>query len=309
MNKALVTGGAGFIGSHIVDELVSRGVETYVIDDLSSGSVDNLSLSIRSGLLHFINGDVKDIEALMPDMSDIDAVFHEAAYVSVPQSILNPQIAYKSNVDNTFKLITHCMDSGVKKFVFASSAAVYDGVSDPISVETSCRPTSPYGASKAAIETYLWAYWKTYGFKSVALRYFNVYGPRQRFSADSGVVTIFTDKIMSGQRPTIFGDGTQTRDFVNVGDIVRANILAAESASSAGEIFNVGTGISTSLNDLVGMLNRISGNNLSPIFEEGRIGDSLFSLASIEKAGRVLGYEPEIGLEQGLMKMLRGRSN
>lgn len=298
--RALVTGGAGFIGSHIVDELVARGVETYVIDNLSTGTLDNLVQHRGNSLLHFMAGDVREVEALLQD-TNVDVVFHDAAIASVPKSVSHPMLVHEVNVNMTLQLLNYCVKAGVKRFVFASSAAVYGFLEDSAREDMACRPNSPYGAGKLAVENYLHAYRRTYGLETVMLRYFNVYGPRQRYSDYSGVITIFINKVLEGERPTIFGDGLQVRDFVHVDDIVQANMLAMESANAVGEMFNVASGRATSILDLVRIVQELVGAaGEDPLFAPPRAGDMKLGLATIDKIRGVLGYDPKIQMQEGL---------
>lgn len=302
VSKALVTGGAGFIGSHIVDELIGRGIETFVIDNLSTGSLGNLSQNKGNELLHVLIGDVKNTADLLGD-EKIDVVFHEAAIASVPKSVTDPMLVHDVNVNMTLELMNYCVRSGVKKFVFASSAAVYGVVEDKAKEEFVCRPYSPYGATKLCVENYLNAYYETYGLQSVALRYFNVYGPRQTINDYSGVITVFIRNLLLGQIPTIHGDGSQVRDFVFVKDIVQANMLAMESQNVAGTMFNVASGNSVSIKELLETLQRVTNTAyLGYQFGPSRKGDVKFGRASIDKIQRYLGFSakvsPELGLRQ-----------
>ena len=304
ISRALVTGGAGFIGSHIVDELIARGIETYVIDNLSTGTIDNLAQHRNNDLLHLITGDAREVEVLLQGTS-IDVVFHEAAIASIPKSVSHPMLVHDVNVNMTLNLLNYCVKAGIKRFIFASSAAVY-GILESKAIETIvCRPNSPYGASKLAIEDYLHAYRLTYGLETVMLRYFNVYGKRQRYSDYSGVITIFVKKLLDGDSLTIFGDGTQVRDFVHVNDIVQANMLAMESDNAVGEMFNVGSGKITSILELAEMLKNLVGvAHTDNIFAPHRPGDMKLpkegELASIDKIKALLGYEAKVQMMQGL---------
>lgn len=298
--RALVTGGAGFIGSHIVDELIARGIETHVIDNLSTGTLDNLTQHRGNDLLHFMAGDARDAEALLQDTS-IDVVFHEAAIASVPKSVSHPMLVHDVNVNMTLHLLNYCVKAGVKRFVFASSAAVYGILESKATEDMACRPNSPYGAGKLAVEDYLHAYRRTYDLETVLLRYFNVYGRRQRYSDYSGVITVFINKLLEGGRPTIFGDGLQVRDFVHVEDIVQANMLAMESASAVGEMFNVASGRATSILELVQIVKGLVGAaGVDPQFAPPRQGDMKLGLASIDKIRAVLGYDSKVQMQQGL---------
>jgi nucleoside-diphosphate-sugar epimerase len=305
--RAVVTGGAGFIGSHIVDELVRRGVETFVIDDFSTGSPENLRQHAGNGLVKVLVGDVRRTAELLRSAGGVDVVFHEAAIASVPISVEQPMRVHDANVNASLEVMEFCRRAEVRRLVFASSAAVY-GVLDRklASEEIPCRPSSPYGASKLAVEDYLSAYHKTYGLETVALRYFNVYGPRQAFNNGySGVITIFAKQLAGGSSPTIFGDGLQTRDFVNVDDIVQANLLAAESPSPAGERFNVASGQSVSVIGLLDRLKSIAGRpDIAPTFAPPRPGDVRSGGASIRKIRAELGYFPMVQLGDGLSALL-----
>lgn len=300
ISKVLVTGGAGFIGSHIVDELLARGIETYVIDNLSTGTLDNLAQHRNNSLLHVITGDARETEALLQDTS-IDVVFHEAAIASVPKSVSHPMLVHDVNVNMTLQLLNYCVKAGVKRFIFASSAAVYGLLDGRASEDMVCRPNSPYGAGKLAVEDYLHAYRRTYGLETVMLRYFNVYGRRQRYSDYSGVITVFANKLLAGERPTIFGDGQQVRDFVHVDDIVQANMLAMESSSAVGEVFNVASGKETSILELAGIVKQLVGaTHVDHQFAPARPGDMKLGLASIDKIRAVLGYDSKVQMQQGL---------
>jgi nucleoside-diphosphate-sugar epimerase len=305
--RALVTGGAGFIGSHIVDELVRRGVETIVIDNFSTGSPDNLRQHSGSSLLKVFTGDIRRIGELLHGEGDIDVVFHEAAIASVPISVEQPMRVHDANVNATLEVMNFCLSAKVKRLVFASSAAVYGVLEGKTASERfPCRPSSPYGASKLAVEDYLSAYHETYGLETVALRYFNVYGPRQMFNNGySGVITIFANQLLNRSSPTIFGDGRQTRDFVNVGDVVRANILGAESPAAAGERFNVASGESVSIVELLESLKDLAGRpDIGTTFAPPRRGDVRSGAASIRKITRILGYRPTVPLNEGLSSLL-----
>lgn len=304
ISRALVTGGAGFIGSHIVDELTARGIETYVIDNLSTGSLENLSRHKGSGLVHTILGDAREAESFLRGVG-IDIVFHEAAIASVPKSVSHPILVHDVNVNMTLNVLNYCVKSGVKRLVFASSAAVY-GVIEGKAIEgMACKPNSPYGASKLAVEDYLHAYHHSYGLETVALRYFNVYGKRQRYSDYSGVITVFANKALNGERPTIFGDGLQVRDFVHVEDIVQANMLAMQSPVAVGESFNVASGKATSILELFKIVKELIGAfGLESVFAPSRPGDMKLGLASIDKIKATLGYRPKVDMNTGLVEVI-----
>ena len=304
--KAIVTGGAGFIGSHIVDELLERKIETFVIDNLSTGSLENLKQHDGNKLLHVIIGDAKNIGKLMSGISDIDVVFHEAAIASITRSISEPMVVHDVNVNMSLEIMNFCVANNVRRLVFASSAAVYGIIKGKASEESVCRPYSPYGATKLAVEDYLSAYYHTYGLETVALRYFNVFGPRQKLNDYSGVITIFINQLMNKQTPTIFGDGLQTRDFINVKDIVQANMLCMDSKNAAGEMFNVATGNPTSILELLLTIKSVTGTEkISHKFDPPRPGDVKFGLANAEKIMKAIGFAPKITVSGGLADVVK----
>jgi UDP-glucose 4-epimerase len=301
---ALVTGGAGFIGSHLVEALVRRGDGVRVLDNLSTGRISNLASVIDR--VEFLEGDIRDVKAVDSAVEGVDGIFHQAAMVSVPLSVEQPMTNHAINVDGTLNVLEAARRHRVGKVVYASSASVYGDENDPPLVETMApRPISPYGLSKFVNEQYARLYARTYGISAIGLRYFNVYGPRQDpGSPYSGVITIFIHRMMSGRRPTIYGDGTQTRDYVYVSDIVRANLLAAESAGGAGDVFNISTNHETSVLELWHALTDTAGVDLAPEFGPERPGDVQRSWASFERARRVLGYEPLVELTEGIRRTL-----
>ena len=304
--KAIVTGGAGFIGSHIVDELLERKIETFVIDNLSTGSLENLKQHDGNKLLHVIIGDAKNIGKLMSGISDIDVVFHEAAIASITRSISEPMVVHDVNVNMSLEIMNFCVANKVRRLVFASSAAVYGIIKGKASEESVCRPYSPYGATKLAVEDYLSAYYHTYGLETVGLRYFNVFGPRQKLNDYSGVITIFINQLMNKQTPTIFGDGLQTRDFINVKDIVQANMLCMDSKNAAGEMFNVATGNPTSILELLLTIKSVTGTEkISHKFDPPRPGDVKFGLANAEKIMKTIGFAPKITVSGGLADVVK----
>jgi UDP-glucose 4-epimerase len=304
--KALVTGGCGFIGSHIVDELLKRGIETTVLDNLSTGNLDNVKEHLDKELFHFISGSISEIKELFGEKESFNVVFHKAAIPSVNQSVTNPKYVFESNVVSAFKVLNFCKDSGVKKIIFASSSAVYgDLQGQEASEKTYCSPTSPYGAYKIAMEYFLHTYWKTYGLDTVSLRYFNVYGPRQSNNEYSGVITIFFERLLKNEPLVIYGDGKQIRDFVSINDIVKANMLAMECPKAAGETFNIATGVRTTISDLAEMIKKIANNGTAPIkYSKERLGDIKNSIADISKAKEILGFAPATNLIDGLSNYL-----
>lgn len=304
--KALVTGGAGFIGSHIVDELLKRKIETYVIDNLSTGSIENLKHHDGNELLHVMVGDAKNIGKMMSSVTGIDVVFHEAAIASITRSITEPMTVHDVNVNMSLEIMNFCVEHKIPRLVFASSAAVYGILKGNASEQQVCRPYSPYGATKLAVEDYLSAYYYTYGLETVALRYFNVFGARQKLNDYSGVITIFVNQLMNKQTPTIFGDGLQTRDFIHVKDIVQANMLAMQSKNAAGEMFNVATGRATSILDLLMTVKSVTDTmDVEHKFGPIRPGDVKFGLANAQKIVDSIGFAPKISLSDGLSDVVQ----
>lgn len=304
-SKFLVAGGAGFIGSHIVDKLLEGGAEVTVLDNLYAGQMENIEQHKKNRNLHLVKGDVRNLGHVKRLVRNVDAVFNDAAVVSVPRSVENPLLASDVNINGALNLLKASLDSGVKRFVQASSASVYGDTSTlPLQENMASKPISPYAVSELAAENYAKVFHSVYGLKTVCLRYFNVYGPRQTYSAYSGATTIFLNQLMRNQPPTINGDGEQTRDFVYVEDVVSANMLALTRKNAVGEVFNVATGEAASINKLVQTLQKTMGKmHLKPIHKEPRLGDIRHSYASIEKAKRILGYEPVFTLEKGLEKL------
>jgi len=304
--KALVTGGAGFIGSHLVDRLLSEGFEVVVLDNLSNGSLENIAHHMGRRDFHFVRGDIRNRQLVKRLVKDVDVIFHEAAFVSVPRSVEEPVLANEVNVAGTLNLLEACLNSDVKRFIYASSSAVY-GESEvlPKHEGLTPQPISPYAVSKLAAEHYVKVFYEVYGLKTVSLRYFNVYGPRQRYGPYSGVITIFINRLLRGEPPIIFGDGEQTRDFTNIKDVVEANMLALKSPGAVGEVFNVATGVATTINQLARMLQEITGRQeLKPIHTKPRPGDIKHSYADIGKARKILGYQPQVPLRDGLAELV-----
>ncbi|MDE1853680.1 MAG: NAD-dependent epimerase/dehydratase family protein [Thaumarchaeota archaeon] len=304
---ALVTGGAGFIGSHIVEALLRREVQVWVVDDLSTGSESNLKGALEGGA-NFLKADIRRIREAKGLPSSFDVVFHEAAIASVPKSIDDPMLVHDVNVNAALEVMNLCVERGVKRFIFASSAAVYGAVaSPPAKEEDYCAPGSPYGASKLSVENYMHAYRSAYGLETVALRYFNVYGPRQRSDDDySGVIPLFARQLLTGVTPKIFGDGLQTRDFVYVGDVAEANMLAMDTAEASGQVFNIASGSNVTILDLLEVMAEVTGSGpVRPAFGPPRQGDARVGSSSIERARRLLHYSPRVGLDEGLGNVVK----
>ena len=307
-SKVLVTGGAGFIGSHLVDRLLAEEFEVTVLDDFSTGQMQNISCHTDVKEFHLVRGDVRDVGLVKKVVEDVDVVFHEAALVDVPLSIENPVLFNEVNVVGTLSLLRACLDSNVKRFIFASSAAVY-GNSKPSKKRENMlpRPISPYAVSKLAAENYVQVFNELYGLETVSLRCFNVYGPRQGFASSySGVITAFISQLLNGQSPIIHGDGNQTRDFVHVDDVVSASMLSLRSKNAVSEVFNIASGTAITVFELAKMLQQITNTErLKPIFTEPRAGDIRHCSGDIRKAEELLGFHPKIRLEDGLSKLVK----
>ena len=300
MKKCLVTGGAGFIGSNLAERLLGDGVQVRVLDNLTSGFMENLEPFL--GAIEFKQGDVRDLDTLQEVMDGVEVVFHQGAVVSVPQSVEDPIEAAMVNDLGTLHVLEAARRAGVGRIVFASSCAVYGDLPHLPKRETmETRPLSPYAASKLHGETYASLYSDLYGLETVSLRYFNVYGPKQDpTSPYSGVISIFLDRAVQGKRPTIFGDGEQFRDFVYVADVVEANLLAAYREDIAGAVINIGTGSSVTVNNLWETISQFTGVEGEPERAEERPGDIRESVADISRARELLAYEPQYSFNEGL---------
>jgi UDP-glucose 4-epimerase len=304
MRNVLVTGGAGFIGSHIVATLVERGDNVRVLDNLSTGNIDNLPDA--SAGVTFLEGDLTDRGAVDEAVADIDVIFHEAALASVPLSVERPLDTHAHCVTGTVNLLDAARTAGVRRLVYAGSSSAYGDQPNSAKRETDLPvPISPYGAAKLAAELYVRAFASTYDLETVVVRYFNVFGPRQDpNSAYSAVIPLFVMAMLSGQRPTVYGDGLQSRDFTYVQNVVHGNLLAADAAGVSGKVFNVANGRTTSLLDLLATLNRLLDTDIQPIHEPARIGDVRDSMADITQARTLLGYEPPVGFIEGLERSI-----
>ena len=299
--RYLVTGGAGFIGSNTVDELVRRGHSVVVLDDLSSGKEENLA-EVRSKIT-FIKGSISDLELVQKAMHQAEYVIHLAARTSVPRSVKDPIDTNRINVDGTLNVLVAARDNKVKRVVYAASSSAYgDTPSLPKSESMTPVPISPYGVAKYVGELYAQTFGRCYGLENVSLRYFNIFGPHQDpDSPYSGVLSRFAAAVLEGTPAVIYGDGQQTRDFTFVGNAVEANLLACDSPSASGT-YNVGTGFSISLNQVLEQLREISGKRIEARYDPPRDGDIRDSLADIRKAKEELGYEPKVLFEEGLRR-------
>jgi nucleoside-diphosphate-sugar epimerase len=303
--KVLVTGGAGFIGSNLAEELLRRGAKVTILDNLVTGFRENLE-EIH-GDFEFIEGDINDERALGKALENVEYVFHQAALPSVPRSVDNPGETHEACVNGTFKLLLRAKEFGVRRVVYAASSSAYgDQPTSPKVESMRPDPLSPYAVAKLVGEYYATVFYRTYGLETISLRYFNVFGPRQNPSSQySGVISRFIDSLAKGKPPTIYGDGEQTRDFTYVANVVEANIQAAQTKKGIGEVMNVANGEAISLNALFkvvqGLLER---SDIKPIYDEPRKGDILHSLADNSRAVECLNYEKLIGLEDGLSKTI-----
>jgi nucleoside-diphosphate-sugar epimerase len=299
----LVTGGAGFIGSHIVDELVQRGERVRVLDNLTTGRRENLASAL--GAIELIEGDIRDLDAVRRAVNGVEYLLHEAALVSVPQSMVDPVTAHAVNVTGTLNVLLAAREAQVRRVVLASSCAVYGDNPDlPLTENVVPRPLSPYAASKQISEVYARIFAAAYGLPTVCLRYFNVYGARQNPNGDyAAVIPKFMTRMRAGEPPIVFGNGKQTRDFVHVSDIVRANLLACVRAEAAGQVFNVASSRQTSLLELVDQMNRLLGTAFRPEFRPERPGDIRHSVGSAALADERLGFRVQMSLLEGLSRL------
>jgi len=300
MEKYLITGGAGFIGSNIAEELVKRGHPVRIIDNFFTGKRENISSFLDK--IELIEGDIRDYDACSRALEGVDFVLHQAALSSVPRSIKDPLLTNDINIKGTLNVLLASRDLGVKKFVFASSAAVYgDNSSLPKKEGNVGNPLSPYALSKLVGEKYCWIFSQIFGLSTVCLRYFNIFGPRQDPSSQyAAAIPNFITRMLKGESPTIFGDGEQSRDFAYVFNVVEANILASKAKDVSGEVFNIGCGKETSVNSLVFKLNEILKEKINPSYDEPRPGDIRHSFADISKARKMLKYEPQVLFSKGL---------
>ena len=306
--KALVTGGAGFIGSHISEALCRKGVEVFVLDNLTLGNPANLSWKRPGDQIDLVEGDIRDTALLAKLMPGIDWVFHQGALPSVPRSVAAPLESNAHNLEGTLNVLLAARDAGVKRLMFASSSSIYGNADVPAKYEgLPVQPLSPYALQKYGGERYCQLFHQLYGFETVALRYFNIFGPRQAFDSPySGVIAKFCTCMLAGEAPSINGDGSQARDFTFVDNAVAANLLAAEAPAgrAAGKVFNVAAGHSIDLLRLVKDINQLTGQQLQPQFKPARAGDVLHSLADISAARECLNYEVQVGWEEGLRRTL-----
>jgi UDP-glucose 4-epimerase len=296
----LVTGGAGFIGSHIAEKLLELGHEVRVLDNFSTGRRENLASFVDA--VELIEADIRDVDAVGRAVSGVEVIFHEAALASVPRSVADPVSSNDVNVTGTLNLLTAGRDAGVRRLVYASSSSVYGNSPELPKMETmASSPESPYAVSKLAAENYCHAFASLYDLECVSLRYFNVFGPRQDPGSQySAVVPLFVTALLDGRSPVIYGDGEQSRDFTYVANVVDANLLAMSADGVSGETFNIACGGTTTVNDLLSKLQELTGSSAAAEYADPRPGDVKHSYADVSKAGRMLGLKACVSLEDGL---------
>jgi UDP-glucose 4-epimerase len=300
-----VTGGAGFIGSHLVGELTARGQRVRVLDDLSTGQRTNLASVVPAP--EFVEGDVADPATVSRAVAGVNVVFHLAAVASVQRSVEDPASTHRVCATGTLQVLDAARRAGVRRVVYAGSASAYGLPTRDVQTEDDpVEPLSPYAAAKLAGELYTQAFSATYGLETVRVRFFNIFGPRQRADSPySGVIALFLGALTAGRTPTVFGDGLQSRDFTFVADAVQALIKAAQTPGVSGRVYNVGTGNSVTVLELIAQLNRLLGTDYRPQHGPARAGDVRHSRADISRARADLGYEPAVSLEEGLRQTLR----
>ncbi|MFZ2456548.1 MAG: SDR family oxidoreductase [Candidatus Altiarchaeia archaeon] len=302
--RILVTGGAGFIGSNLCEKLLAEGNSVTALDNLSTGRMENISSCKDDKNYSFVKGSVTDYDQLKKLFSDTDYVLHQAAIPSVQRSVENPLASHVANVDGTFNVLLAAKDANVRKVVYAASSSAYgDTPTLPKREDMTPNPKSPYAVTKLAGEYYCRAFTEVYGLKTITLRYFNVYGPRQNPESEyAAVIPRFITKILKGETPTVYGDGTQTRDFSYVKDVVSANIKAMESNASG--VYNIAYGKRISLNELVAKINKYTCMDVLPVYDKARTGDVKDSLADITAAKEKFGYDPKYDIDKGLQETI-----
>lgn len=310
-DKVLVTGGAGFIGSHTVDALLNQGTSVWVLDDLSTGSLRNLQTWRSDSKFHFRRGSTLQPKVVAALTQQVEAIIHLAAIVSPYYSVKKPLVVNAVNVSGTLNTLNAALKAKTQRVVFASSSSVYgDQTLLPIAEDNPLHPITPYGASKLSGEKYCEAYHRTYGLGAVSLRYFNVYGERQSANPYSGVIAIFSKQLRKGVKPTIYGDGSQTRDFIHVSDVVRSNLNALNANVGASQAFNIGTGQAITIIELSSLIAKLAGKpEITPTRSSPRPGDIRNSYADITRAKKALGFEPKVNLENGLKSLVNPVSN
>lgn len=304
--RILVTGAAGFIGSNLTDKLLNLGANVIGVDNLFNGRLENLEEAFNNKNFQFHKGDIRDFSFLLDVFKDIDIIFHEAAFTSVPQSVLMPESCNDVNINGTLNVLNAARKKDVENVVFASSSGVYGDTPTLPKKENTLRiPISPYGVAKLACEAYMQVFYQVYGLNTISLRYFNVFGPRQRDSPYSGVIAIWLGRLINNRNLIIFGDGNQSRDFTYIKDVIQANILAVEN-KCPGEILNIGAGSPIKVLELAKLMLKLTNKeDLEIIFDPPRPGDIIHSFADISKAREILKFQPKYNQEHGLRDYLK----
>lgn len=304
MAKFLVTGGAGFIGSHIVERLVKEGETVRVLDNFSSGKRANLTPFAAK--VEIIEGDIRRPEDCVKACRGIDFVYHEAAVPSVPKSVADPRTSHEANIDGTFNLLMAARDAKCRRVIYAASSSAYGDLPDLPKRETACpAPLSPYAVNKLVGEHYLRTFYCCYGLETISLRYFNVFGPRQDPKSQyAAAIPAFVSSILKNEPPTIYGDGEQSRDFTFIDNVVQANWLAAKAPKTEGQVVNVACGERVTVNQIIAQINTLLGRSVKPNYVETRPGDVKHSLADIALAGKILGYKPIVTFDEGLRRAI-----
>jgi len=304
MEKFLVTGGAGFIGSNICKKLVSQGCSVRVVDNLLTGKKSNLADIIDK--IEFIQADMGDEDVARSAMKDIDFCLHQGALPSVPRSVDNPAATHQHCLNATFTLLLAARDAGVKRFVYASSSSAYGDTPTLPKIETmQPQPLSPYAAAKLAGEYYAKVFYRVFGIETISLRYFNVFGPHQDPTSQyAAAIPAFVTAILKDEQPTVFGDGEQSRDFTYVENVVEANLLAAKAKGTCGEVINIACGQAITVNETIRLINELVGGSIKPIYTDPRPGDVKHSLADVTLAKKTIGYKPKVLFREGLQKAI-----
>lgn len=311
MTKYLITGGAGFIGSNLVKKILEQGDYARVLDNLATGRKENIQEFLANQNFEFIEGDITNLETCKKAVLGMDFVLHQAAVPSVQRSVEDPLTSNNANITGTLNMLVASRDEKIKKFVYAASSSVYgDNPELPKREDFPPRPISPYALTKYTGERYAQIFWQIYGLPTICLRYFNVFGPKQNPNSQySAVIPKFIKNFLNDEKPVIFGNGEQSRDFTFVENVVEANLVAVNSQNGNGQVFNAACGGETSLNELVKMLNEITGKNIQTEYKEARVGDVVHSRADVTKVKEVLGYEAKIQFKEGLEKTFNWYKN